>query len=187
MVLNAHFHKWHFWSRSVSVYFNLEWGRSSSRPRPHLVLKSSLSRPHPVLVLSSSPKFEIYLVLVPFWGRARTRTVPGRLVLSYEPLVGATLYLFESVSGKCPEAKWICEKDSEFIVILSYCIQSELESSSEVQTEPGNCRWDSRRFFGWTEGQNSLRFFEFCISRQTGSKLLFLQNLRQDRIKKKLC
>ena len=65
MVLNAHFHKWHFWSRKVSVYFNLEWGRSSSRPRPHLVLKSSLSRPHPVLVLSSSPKFEIYLVLVP--------------------------------------------------------------------------------------------------------------------------
>ena len=34
-------------------------------PRPHLVLKSSLSRPHPVLVLSSSPKFKIYLVLVP--------------------------------------------------------------------------------------------------------------------------
>lgn len=32
-----------------------------------------------------------------------------------------------------------------------------------------------------------MRFFEFCISRQTGSKLLFLQNLRQDRIKKKLC
>ena len=65
MVLNAHFHKWHFWSRNVSVYFNLGRGRSSSRPRPHLVLKSSLSRPHPVLVLPSSPKFEIYLVLVP--------------------------------------------------------------------------------------------------------------------------
>ena len=103
---------------------------------------------------------------------------------------GATLYPFESVSGKCLEAdnaKWICDKDSEFIVISWYCIQSELESASEVQTEPGNCRWDYRRFFGWTEGQNSLRFFEFCISRQTGSKLLFLQNLRQDRIKKKLC
>ena len=86
-------------------------------------------------------------------------------------------------------AKWICDKDSEFIVISlwQYCIQSELESALEVQTEPGKYRWDYWRFFGWTEGQNSLRFFEFCISRQTGSKLLFLQNLRQDRIKKQLC
>ena len=33
--------------------------------RTHLARKSSLSRPHPVLVLSSSPKFEIYPVLVP--------------------------------------------------------------------------------------------------------------------------
>ena len=92
-----------------------------------------------------------------------------------------------SRSWQCPT--WICDKDSEFIVISwwQYCIQSELESASEVQTEPGKNRWDSRRFFDWTEGQNSLRFFEFCISRQTGSKLLFLQNLRQDRIKKKLC
>ena len=43
LVLNVHFQKWHFWSRNVSVYFNLG-------PRPVLVLISSSSRPRPVLV-----------------------------------------------------------------------------------------------------------------------------------------
>ena len=45
-----------------------------SRPRSHLVNKSSLSRPHLVLVLSPSPTFEIYLVLVP----TRTEDELGR-------------------------------------------------------------------------------------------------------------
>jgi len=58
---------------------------SSSSSRPQIVPVASSPRPRPVLVPEvwnlSRPR------PVPSWGRARTRTVPGRLVPSYGPLL----------------------------------------------------------------------------------------------------
>ena len=79
-----------FFNESIRIHAFVGWP-NITRPRPHnMRLISSSSRPCRAVTSSSScPKFEIYLVLVPSWGRPSMRTVPGRLVPSYGSLFGS--------------------------------------------------------------------------------------------------